>query len=66
MKAIWALIPLIRHQRGSVVLMAFLHVLSAVLSLFTFVRRAILAHFVQVYFFRQRCKWDVGFIQSLL
>ena len=36
MKAIWALVPLIRHQRGNVVLMAFLHVLSAVLSLFTF------------------------------
>ena len=36
MKAIWALVPLIRHQRGNVVLMAFLHVLSAILSLFTF------------------------------
>ena len=36
MKAIWALLPLIRHQRGSVVLMGVLHALSAVLNLFTF------------------------------
>ena len=36
MKAVWALLPLIRHQRGSVVLMGVLHALSAVLNLFTF------------------------------
>ncbi len=36
MKAIWALVPLIRHQRKSVVLMGVLHALSAVLNLFTF------------------------------
>ena len=36
MKAIWALVPLIRHQRESVVLMGVLHALSAVLNLFTF------------------------------
>ena len=36
MKAVWALLPLIRHQRGSLVLMGFLHALSAVLNLFTF------------------------------
>ena len=36
MKAIWALLPLIKHQRGSVVLMGVLHALSAVLNLFTF------------------------------
>ena len=36
MKAVWALLPLIKHQRGSVVLMGFLHALSAVLNLFTF------------------------------
>ncbi|MDG1673915.1 MAG: ABC transporter ATP-binding protein [Flavobacteriales bacterium] len=36
MKAIWALFPLIRHQRKQMVLMGVLHALSAVLSLFTF------------------------------
>lgn len=36
MKAVWALLPLIKHQRGSVVLMGVLHALSAVLNLFTF------------------------------
>ena len=36
MKAIWALLPLIKHQRSSVVLMGVLHALSATLSLFTF------------------------------
>ena len=36
MKAIWALLPLIKHQRSSVVLMGLLHALSAMLSLFTF------------------------------
>ena len=36
MRAVWALLPLIRHQRGSVVLMGILHALSAVLNLFTF------------------------------
>ena len=36
MKAVWGLLPLIRHQRGSVVLMGILHALSAVLNLFTF------------------------------
>lgn len=36
MKAVWGLLPLIRHQRGSVVLMGVLHALSAVLNLFTF------------------------------
>ena len=36
MKAVWALLPLIKHQRGSVVLMGFMHALSAVLNLFTF------------------------------
>ena len=36
MKAIWALLPLIRHQRAQVMLMGLLHGMSAVLSLFTF------------------------------
>ena len=36
MKAVWALLPLIRHQRAQLVLMGVLHALSAVLSLFTF------------------------------
>ena len=36
MKAVWALLPLIKHQRSSVVLMGVLHALSAMLSLFTF------------------------------
>ncbi|MDA0939439.1 MAG: ABC transporter ATP-binding protein [Bacteroidetes bacterium] len=36
MKAVWALLPLIRHQRMPLVLMGVLHALSAVLSLFTF------------------------------
>lgn len=36
MKALKALLPLIRHQRGQLVLMGVLHALSAVLSLFTF------------------------------
>ena len=36
MKAVWALLPLIRHQRARLVLMGVLHALSAVLSLFTF------------------------------
>ena len=36
MKAIWALLPLIKHQRSSVVLMGVLHAFSATLSLFTF------------------------------
>ena len=36
MKAVWALLPLIKHQRESVVLMGVLHALSAVLNLFTF------------------------------
>ena len=36
MKAVWALLPLIRHHRVSVVLMGVLHALSAVLNLFTF------------------------------
>jgi ATP-binding cassette, subfamily B, bacterial MsbA len=36
MKSVWALLPLIRRQRGQVVLVAGLHGLSALLSLFTF------------------------------
>ena len=36
MRAIWALFPLLKHQRSSVVLMGVLHALSAMLSLFTF------------------------------
>ena len=36
MKAVWALLPLIRHQRAQVALIVALHALSAVLSLFTF------------------------------
>jgi ABC-type multidrug transport system fused ATPase/permease subunit len=36
MKAVWALLPLIRHQRAQMVLMGVLHAFSAVLSLFTF------------------------------
>lgn len=36
MKALKALLPLLRHQRGQVVLIVVLHALSAVLSLFTF------------------------------
>lgn len=36
MKAVWALLPLIRHHRVGVVLMGVLHALSAVLNLFTF------------------------------
>ena len=36
MKAVCALLPLIKHQRSSVVLMGVLHALSAMLSLFTF------------------------------
>ena len=36
MKALRALVPLIRHRRGQVVLIGMLHALAAVLSLFTF------------------------------
>ena len=36
MRSVWTLIPLIRHQRGQVLLVGVLHALSAVLSLFTF------------------------------
>ena len=36
MRSVWTLIPLIRHQRGQVLLVGALHALSAVLSLFTF------------------------------
>ena len=63
MKAIWALLPLIKHQRGRLVLMGLLHALSATLSLFTFLS---VVPFLRILFASEQASTDGdGFLATL-